>query len=564
MSQKTEELDPGAGSPEPRKRAPEIWVLVISIALSAALGVVSTRSYLALHNTLENNGRWVSTKTTLERGLLGAYSFITERQTLAGGALQLNAWHGNNEVTSVDGTLEPVRIEFDLRLGKLAYTGVFFDRRPGEAYEGVLLSTVRRFRNRVFEASPTGEFLAARPLAARLVAEDRWQRVRLELSRGSVEVFVDDVTLGRFDRPEGPRGGAIGFRCGVRDASIDNVVVVDGDGRRWIDSFDAPADSGRVTLGVVSLLLAANLGLFVLLRRATRAEGLNLAFSLLMVNATLLVVTALIFFLVVMRADRYLFADDRLAEQEAYFRKGAADVVMDEIVLRHAPSSNQEQEEGAAEPAAEREDNNYRILFVGGSQTWGAGAAREDEVFVRVLEGLLDDVARRTSLESGRPPVRFETVNAGFSAHKAADLVPLVTDLLALLEPRMVVINVSSNDKGNSHFARPLARLVDLSVESGAQVLLVQEANSPETWRKGLGVRHQEMAALAEARDLPIVDMHHHLASRRWTGFLWWDHVHLTTFGQRLLAEKLRDEILPLVPLGQENRRPEPAGVPSS
>ncbi len=513
-------------------QAPEIWVLLVSMALSAVLGVVATRSYLALHNTLDNNGNWESTKTGLERGLLGAYSFMSGRQTLAGGALRLDAWHGHNEVTFVAEPVETERIELDLRLAEQAYLTIFFDRVPGESWEGVLLSTMHRFRSRTFEAAPSGGFLGWTPLVTRVVAPEEKLRIRIELGADRIEIFVDDVSYGEYERAIGARPGTFGFRAGHQRVIIDNVVAVQADGSRWVDSFDQPAGSNRVILGVVLALLLANLGLFLLLKRVTQSEGLILAFTLLMVNATLLAVSALVFFFVLMRADRYLFAPDDLSEQEAYFRKGAADVVMAQIREQHPTS-----------PA----DGAFRILFMGGSQTWGAGATREEDVFIPILEEMLNEAARRNAAESGTEPTRFECINAGFSAHKVMDLVPLLDELLPSVRPDMVVLNVSSNDKGNSHFAKPLRRLVRMSLEAGASVVFVLEANSLESLTRGLTARHAEMTEVASAFDLPVIDMHGYLASIRYAGFLWWDHVHLTDFGQRLMAERLLEELSPLL-----------------
>ena len=91
-------------------------VLAVCVVLQSALGVVAARAWLAQHNTLLANGRWASTKTELERGLMGAYAFVTERNALAGGMLNLGAWHGYNEVRYSDELAAPRRVELDFYL----------------------------------------------------------------------------------------------------------------------------------------------------------------------------------------------------------------------------------------------------------------------------------------------------------------------------------------------------------------------------------------------------------------------------------------------------------------
>ncbi len=47
------------------------------------------------------------------------------------------------------------------------------------------------------------------------------------------------------------------------------------------------------------------------------------------------------------------------------------------------------------------------------------------------------------------------------------------------------------------------------------------------------------MAAIGGQYDVPVIDTQGLLARREDDGFLWWDQVHLTSFGHRLFAEHL-------------------------
>ena len=77
----------------------QLPILLVSIGIQLLVGWLLASIYLHGHNTLAESGRWLSTKPTLEKGLMGAFSFLTERQTLAQDRLNLDAWHGFNEVT---------------------------------------------------------------------------------------------------------------------------------------------------------------------------------------------------------------------------------------------------------------------------------------------------------------------------------------------------------------------------------------------------------------------------------------------------------------------------------
>ena len=66
-----------------------------SVALLCAAAALATENVLYRQNTLHRNGRWVSSKVTLERGVMMAAAYVTARNTLAGNRLNLGAWWGS-------------------------------------------------------------------------------------------------------------------------------------------------------------------------------------------------------------------------------------------------------------------------------------------------------------------------------------------------------------------------------------------------------------------------------------------------------------------------------------
>ena len=92
-----------------------LLLIVICIALQVIIGIIISDTYLLLCNTIHNNGNWISSKTKLENGVIGAYSFVLERQALAKGHLNLGAWHGFQEVLYKD-KLYVEEIAFDFLL----------------------------------------------------------------------------------------------------------------------------------------------------------------------------------------------------------------------------------------------------------------------------------------------------------------------------------------------------------------------------------------------------------------------------------------------------------------
>ncbi len=72
------------------------------------------------------------------------------------------------------------------------------------------------------------------------------------------------------------------------------------------------------------------------------------------------------------------------------------------------------------------------------------------------------------------------------------------------------------------------------------------EPNSVENDTQSLLRHHAAMARVAEAPGVPILDMHSYLAERYDDGFLWWDQIHLTSFGHQLFAHRLFEELIRL------------------
>lgn len=495
-----------------------VWLAIA--AMPATLGWLAAEVYLTQNNTLFANGRWVSSKVGLDRGLMGAYAFVTERQALAGGALHLNAWHGFNEVSSGH-PVEGLRsVEFDLTLGHGGYAVVSL--KPADLEKpraAVRLSTHWRHPPAALRVDSEGRFLSRHYFRKGLTDKNVTHRVTLDLEPGRALAKLDGVELGAVELVEAA-GHFVGFRSGKHPASIDNVVFRTAD-NRFEETFSVPKKAWQVRLGVVGTILLGNLLLGYGLKRRFVGKSRQAMFMFLTANLTLIAIGALLFFFVVQRASWYPGLNEVLEEREEYFRKGEVETVLSTLDRRYS-----------------RKEVRHKtgILFVGSSQTWGAGALDEKDTFVARLERLLNE---------DRHEQPFVCVNMGVSSAKARDLVRLVRQEVDRLRPEMVVINLSSNDRTSGGFDLQMRKLLVFAGRRGATVVLMKEANSPATADRGLRRRHADLEALAAEFGAPVIDMHEHLTGLVDTGFLWWDQVHLTSYGQRLVAEKLFEELGP-------------------
>ena len=176
-----------------------------------------------------------------------------------------------------------------------------------------------------------------------------------------------------------------------------------------------------------------------------------------------------------------------------------------------------------------------RILVLGTSQTWGSGAARPEDVWVRRLEAGLNASARLGE--------RFEVIDAGLPGEVAKKLREHFEESWVAWQPELVLVNLGNNDRDAKVLARELERIALRAREAGSRVAFVPEANCVEgrsaASLRVLTANHAALREVAGRLGIPVVEVHGPLLAEADSGFLWWDRVHLTSYGQERLAQRL-------------------------
>lgn len=500
---------------------PRLVLLLYCLATTAGVGALVSLILTRPADTLHAKGRFVPTKAVVERPLLGAQSFWKGPQALAGGALNLGAWHGYHEVLTED-PVKPERFELSVLLQPKAWFVALVREPDGPRFAGVRLSLDPRFPSALLEGSDETGFERKTPIEAPVEVRKR-HRLRLDFSGERVAVFFEDRPLGELEAgflAETSGEARLGFRGGFAKALVDDVAIRQRFGLDLREGFGPTEDRVRKALwGALAAPLLAAL-LFLLLRRATSADPMILGFSFAMVATTLLILAGLLYGFLLYRADAYPAATERNREAEQAMRQQFFDELRRDVFARYG---------------GPKHEDVYRILFVGSSQTWGSGVFREEETFVARLERMLND--RR---DDGRT---YQCVNTGIPSAVSTGLLRILERHWLALEPDLVIVDLGNNDKNWRRFEAALDELIALGRRHGFEVVLVQEPNSIERREPGLRFRHQAMERLGERRGVPVVAMHRHLAARADDGFLWWDKVHLTPYGNRLFAEHLYDRL---------------------
>ncbi len=506
--------------PDPPAARPPRFLVALLVVSELVLVGVAAWLWAASTNTLERHGAWVATKARLERPVVGGRGYATSRRTLAFERLDLGRWFGHQEVL----TAQPqalASVDFDFRLAPQA-TLCFLISGAEDAFVGLRVGTDERFPDAFLTVSEEGEFRSLERVPSQALRPGRWLHARVELGGDELAFAVDGAPpVRRGVAP--PERVVFGFRNGQEPVAIDDVRAVGRDGTVWHDSFANRGALARALALGLGLLLAVDAVLVRWLLPRLWRHGSPLRGPLVGLAVLVLLVPIGAFVTYRGLARGYTRATDA---DELDWRRGEARDVCAALRARYA-----------AAPAP----GTTRVMVLGSSQTGGAGARRPEEVYATVLEKLLN-----AGEGDGN---RFEVVNAGICGLTARSLADLYRDELLAFEPRVCVVDLAYNDSTGGTdaavFGASIGELLALNRARGIATLLALEPCSPEAVPGELPL-HAVLRALAEREGVPLVDLHALLKARGDAGFLWWDPVHPTSFGHRLIAEALAPAVAAL------------------
>ncbi len=499
-------------------RAHRDILLVVLISMVAA-SLLIAQCYALLGNSLKMHPEWQSAKLNLEMHLMGAFAFVQSRQPLAGNKLNLGAFFGFQEITRKKAD---DLSEFDVafRVEPNGYVNILYDIRPG-GFSGMRFSNNPNFPSMQFRAASSREFLETQllnlgtPLSANV-----WHHARLSFLNTRMTLALDREEVGTFEREAGRQ--KIGFRGGHRNAWVDDIVLRKNNGSLTSESFDNSKDVFIISFFVLAILVVTGIIILIIATVKYRIRIRSVGLGLVTLNSSLIFLAAIVYLFQYFLGGSYM--DISPAADEDTWKEHQVREMLLQTRLKYG------------KPADQRTD---RLLFLGSSQTWGAGAEYPDRTWVRYLERSLNAESRSR---------HFELVNAGVSGLTSWEVLRLLQDDLLAYDPKLVVINLASNELDPDRFRINLEEIVRALKARDIPAILILEANSTErrpadTEHGDLSVKHDVIRAIADDDNLVIVDMQDYLASRQNDGFLWWDFVHLTSFGQKLLAERLYGEI---------------------
>ncbi|MBN2482673.1 MAG: hypothetical protein JXD21_00560 [Candidatus Omnitrophica bacterium] len=216
------------------------------------------------------------------------------------------------------------------------------------------------------------------------------------------------------------------------------------------------------------------------------------------------------------------------------------------------------------------------VLLLGSSQTWGAGAVDRAHTIAAYVEEYLNQSARGKNIK---------VINCGINGANSLFLGNFFNNFLYKYNPKVIVLNLSNNDyyfwlnaretykKQSFPWYRRMvyrigARLRLTGVhgadsrpdketirekfrqtliekfilpcqQRGIDIVFVKEPNSQEADIKHAAIMHVVLEGLAHRYRVPLLSPQAGLDQQDVDNPLWWDFMHLTSFGQKLFAQQI-------------------------
>ncbi len=490
-----------------RTKNKKLGLLILTIFAEAYLiaNIVGIQT-----NILYLNGNWESQKMLLAKGVIGSVSYFVTLPALAGNQLDLGAWNGYQEIV-LKKKVSPIKIQFKFYLEQNTYLDFLYNGNDIN-FSGIRLSSSEKYPNISYDVDFSGKFISQSALTNTLLKANYWHSFQLIKAGQIYNISLDNRLL--YEGNHYKDSQLLGFRGSAKHSYVDNITITQADNSVFFESFEN--NQVRIvifTILIVVFMTAAYLG--YILRRAHLTTGYST--SQFIRTHFIFIVCLIIFNLINMRlATWYPDNPDNINWYGFESNMDNKSTVLSTIHYAYSK---------------EKLPNVNRILFLGTSQTWGAGASYESNTLVQQFSKKLSSQKNNHQ--------EYQVINAGISGSTATELFDFYSKEWIFMHPNTVILNLSNNDTNYILFRQILDKFAHLNKTMGITTVFILEPNSVEVTNENLTKNHLIMQDIALKYTIPVVNMHEELSKYSNQGFLWWDSVHLTDYGQDQFAEIL-------------------------
>lgn len=463
--------------------------------------------------TLESKKEWISTKFEILYFLMGAEEFMRFPQTLAQGKLNLGSWHGHQEIFYAHpGPLKEVKLSFEMDENSFFY--VLLKKNSGDV-QALRLSRHPDYPSAWIEADRLGKFTKESHLE--LLLNSSLHSLEMKIEERKVSLIIDhfqkDVEMSMSENL------TFGLRGSANNSYIDDLKLsfAGNPPLSVSENFSTgPAWS------IVFLITAFIMGLTSLLL-SSRFKQKDFIYAFITTHFVLYLILGLGLWTLQKEASKYPegiklnavlgFLEPQKAplreeDSEAHYYQAAFQKIFADTGFDYTSSER-------------------RIIFLGQSQTWGAGVDRAED---RWTEQICSWIKKQLF-----PRKLPRCLNAGVSGATSESIATYWMQNAQNLRPHLSIFNISYNDPDYEDFEKNLRQILDFNRLHKIGTLLMIESYARETWEHD--AKQQLMLAMASEYHVPIIDPSKMFVEKKGSGWIWWDSIHLTHYGQTLLAD---------------------------
>lgn len=484
------------------------WSLALSLILSMIVATYWAELSSLSKNTLQQNGNWQSTKMKLKKGVVASVQYFTDLHALSNQRLDLSKWHGHQEIGLVRPyNFDEVNINFEIQHN--AYLDLLFGSDEDERY-GLRISRLKSHPSQLFTLNKYYQFVKIKEINSDLIKIQSENRINIKLENGLLHFTLNNIELSAPDfawKLKSP----LSLRGSFYPVVIEKVELIQNGQVVFTENFTSK-NSLLDTLMIIMLSLTTTVILALLTKKK---NNMSFLYGEIALKLTLLLSTILFDqFVFENLTSRYL-VQKNMHLGHKMFQLNALDDVKKNI--------QRQIEKNADVP---------RILFLGGSQTWGAGSRFTPPFTKQVCENYLK---------------QYLCINAGISSAET-NLFKENIEYFKSLRPKIVVLNFGTNDKQKDQLKENLSFLIKTFKAIDSKIFVITEPNSGE-WIDHFNHYHLDkltsVKVAAQEEEVFLIDAQSRIHEWQSQGILWWDFVHLTDFGQIKMAELISKEIKP-------------------
>lgn len=497
---------------------------------------------------------------------MGVEGFLTQRQPLANGQLNLGAWHGFNEVY-FKSILDLRRLQFEAKIMPDAYLWILLGQ-PIRDRVAIRLSRNPFYPSGIYRLEPSGRYTLLSQMPSQYSGNSMSVEV-LPKSEGFLDwsLNVNGESIAHFSLDG--TNSFVGFRSGQFSANLTKVEILTPNAR-FQDSF-APQLSWVAMVKIFGILI---LGGFLLSRFGIGNFSLVTGYVGIL---ALVVAGALWGFDWFYYSERYYYSGftpegwqkSAVTDQiEKWRTKGMRElaklldpsIVDIGLIWGHgdfgAIFSQIDMESTLVKitdyqfvhPNGDVDslnridhslvrDNRPKFLFIGTSQFWGAGAVSSRHTW-------MSKFVQRYNQRLGTNDSALNLSKCGVNTE---EILPEVDEALKVFTPSVVIFNLGSNDRGlpEAQLRARLASTMTVLKSKGAAVFLSLE---PESFEWGGAAPENVFSILSELGGqfaAPVINSYAYFQNPdvRDSGFLFWDMIHFDNWGHEVFANYLVDQV---------------------